>query len=220
VSVHASPEQPGIDDQRSSRRRYRSPLREQRAQQTRDAVLEAASRLFTSRGWTATGVRDIAREAGVAAETVYAHYASKTALLRHVIDIAVVGDEEAVPLAQRPEFAALGAGSRSERIAAAARLITDVHVRTAGFAKVIREAAHTDEAMAEELAGTRQRQRSDVERALKLLIGRKPTVTELEGIVAVVSVEVYLLLTEFSGWSPDQYQRWIAETLELILPSS
>jgi AcrR family transcriptional regulator len=183
-------------------------------------VLDAASRLFTSRGWAATGIRDIAREAGVAAETVYAHYASKTALLRQVIEVAVVGDEQAVPLAQRPEFAALGAGSRGERIAAAARLITEVHVRTIGFAKVIREAAYTDEAMADELESTRQRQRVDVERALRLLIGRRPTATELDGIVAVVSVEVYLLLTELSRWRPEQYQTWMAETLELILPTS
>jgi AcrR family transcriptional regulator len=205
---------------RSSPRRYRSPLRQARARQTREAVLDAASRLFTSRGWAATGIRDIAREAGVAAETVYAHYSSKTALLRQVIDIAVVGDEEAVPLAQRPEFAALGVGSRDERVAAAARLITDVHLRTAGLAKVIREAAHTDAAMADELTATRRRHRTDVERALRMLIGRQPTATERDGIVAVVSVEVYLLLTEFSGWSPELYRSWIAETLEAILPGS
>jgi len=183
-------------------------------------VLDAASRLFTTRGWAATGIRDIAREAGVAAETVYAHYSSKAALLRRVVDIAVVGDEDAVPLAQRPEFAALGTGSRDERVAATARLLTEVHVRTAGFAKVIREAAHTDESMATELESTRQRQRTDVARALTLLLGRRPTATELNGITAVVSVEIFLLLTEFSGWSPGQYQRWIAETLGLILPSS
>jgi AcrR family transcriptional regulator len=220
VTTPASTNRPDTDRARSSRRRYQSPLREQRAQETRAVVLDAASRLFTSRGWAATGIRDIAREAGVAAETVYAHYASKTALLRQVIDVAVVGDEQAVPLAQRPDFAALGAGSRGERIAAAARLITEVHVRTIGFAKVIREAAYTDEAMADELESTRQRQRVDVERALRLLIGRKPTATELDGIVAVVSVEVYLLLTELSRWRPEQYQTWMAETLELILPTS
>jgi AcrR family transcriptional regulator len=220
VTARTSTNRLEIEPARSSRRRYRSPLREQRALQTRAAVLDAASRLFTSRGWAATGIRDIAEEAGVAAETVYAHYTSKTALLRQVVDIAVVGDEQAVPLAERPEFAALGAGSRRVRIAAAARLITEVHVRTAGFAKVIREAAHTDESMADELETTRERQRTDVERAVMLLIGRKPTTTELDGIVAVVSVEVYLLLTEFSRWSPDQYRTWMAETLELILPSS
>jgi AcrR family transcriptional regulator len=220
VSASDSATRSASAGERSTRRGYRSPLREQRAQQTRDAVLDAASRLFTTRGWAATGIRDIAREAGVAAETVYAHYSSKAALLRRVVDIAVVGDEDAVPLAQRPEFAALGTGSRDERVAATARLLTEVHVRTAGFAKVIREAAHTDESMATELESTRQRQRTDVARALTLLLGRRPTATELNGITAVVSVEIFLLLTEFSGWSPGQYQRWIAETLGLILPSS
>jgi AcrR family transcriptional regulator len=181
-------------------------------------VLEAASRLFTTRGWAATGIRDIAREAGVAAETVYSHYASKAELLRRAVDIAVVGDEDAVPLAQRQAFTTLGSGSRSERIAASARLVTDVNVRTAGFAKVIREAAHTDEAMAEELASTRQRHRADVERALRLLIGSDPTATEVDGVAAVVSVEVYLLLTESSGWSPAQYRAWMAETLDRLVP--
>jgi AcrR family transcriptional regulator len=203
-----------------SRRRYRSPLRERRAHQTRAAVLDAASRLFTTGGWAATGMRDVAREAGVATETVYKHFSSKTALLRQVIDRAVVGDEQAVPLSRRPEFTALGAGTRPERIAAAARLVAEVHLRTAGFTKVIREAAHTDQAMADELDATRQRQRSDVQRALALLIGRPPTARELEGTLAVVSVEVYLLLTEFSGWAPDQYEAWMAETLGLIVPGS
>jgi AcrR family transcriptional regulator len=220
VTVSGSTTRSSTAEERSTRRRYRSPLREQRAQQTRDAVLDAASRLFTTQGWASTGIRDIAREAGVAAETVYAHYSSKVALLRRVVDIAVVGDEDAVPLAERPEFSALGAGSRDERVAATARLLTEVHVRTAGFAKVIREAAHTDESMAAELESTRQRQRTDVERALRLLLRRRPTATELNGLTAVVSVEVFLLLTEFSGWRAGQYERWIAETLGRILPSS
>jgi len=220
MAAGASTDRPEVEPGRSSRRRYRSPLREQRALQTRAAVLDAASRLFTTRGWAATGIRDIAEEAGVAVETVYAHATSKTALLRQVVDIAVVGDEQTVPLAERSQFAALGSGARKVRVSAAARLLTDVHVRTAGFAKVIREAAYTDEALAEELDATRQRQRADVERALVLIVGRRPTTTELDGVVAVVSVEVYLLLTEFSHWSPDQYRTWMAETLERILPRS
>ncbi|NLV55713.1 MAG: helix-turn-helix transcriptional regulator, partial [Acidimicrobiales bacterium] len=48
------------------RRTYRSPRREQQARETREALLTAATTLFTTRGWAATGMRDIAREAGVA----------------------------------------------------------------------------------------------------------------------------------------------------------
>jgi AcrR family transcriptional regulator len=203
-----------------ARRRYSSPLRVERAKRTRAAVLEAATRLFTVRGWAATGMRDIAGEAGVATETVYSHFSSKTDLLRQAVNIAVVGDAEAVPLAERPEFAAIGRGSRSERIAAAAGLLTEVPVRTAGFAKVLREAAPTDEAMADELDATRRRQRADIETALTMVVGRKPTAKELDGIFAVASVEVYLLLTELGGWSRRTYAGWMAETLERLVPRS
>jgi AcrR family transcriptional regulator len=221
MGVSASGDQSRTDvERRAPRRRYSSPLREQQAKQTRATVLDAANGLFTTRGWAATGMRDVARAAGVAIETVYAHFSSKTDLLRQVVNIAVVGDEDAVPLAQRPEFIAIGHGPRDERIAAAAQLLTEVHVRTAGFAKVIREAAHTDEVMADELDSTRRRQRTDVERALALLIGRNPTAQELDGILAVVSVEVYLLLTEFSRWNHRQFEAWMAETLELLVPRS
>jgi hypothetical protein len=156
----------------------------------------------------------------VAIETVYSHCSSKTELLRAVIDIAVVGDEQDVPLAERPEFAALGVGTRKERLAKTAALLTEVHARTAPFAKVIREAAYADPAMAQELEDTRKRQRSDIERGVRLVLGRKLAASELDGVTAVVSAEGYLLLTEFNGWSPKQYQQWIATTLDQILPPS
>jgi AcrR family transcriptional regulator len=207
------------DAEVAPRRRYRSPLRDQQAQQTRAALLAAATRLFTTRGWAATGMRDIAREAGVATETLYAHFSSKARLLQRVIDIAVVGDEAAVRLADRPEFAALGQGSRSERIAAAARLVTGVNVRTAGFAKVLRQAAPTDDAMAESLEATRERQRRDVAAGVELVIGRRPTAVERDGVWALLSPEVYLLLVEASGWSPEQYEAWVAEALGCVIPA-
>lgn len=202
----------------SPRRRYRSPLREQRAEQTRAALVDAATRLFTTRGWLATGMRDIAREAGVATETLYAHFSSKVGLLQRVMDIAVVGDEAAVPLADRPEFATLGRGARAERIAAAARLVTGVNVRTAGFAKVLREAAPADDAIAASLEATRERQRRDVAAGLELVIGRPPTAPERDGVWALASPEVYLLLVEASGWSAEQYEAWVAETLDSVIP--
>src|SRR5262245_16544747 len=133
----ARPEAGEVRSGGGARRRYHSPLREQRARQTREAVLAAAARLFTTRGWAATGMRDIAREAGTATETLYSHFPSKTALLQAVIDVAVVGDEAPVALAERPAFTVLADGSRAERLAAAARLVTDVALRTAGPAKVL-----------------------------------------------------------------------------------
>lgn len=195
-------------------------MREQRARQTREAVLEAAGRLFTTRGWAATGMRDIAREAGTATETLYSHFPSKTALLQAVIDIAVVGDEAPVALAERPEFTVLAEGSRAERLAASARLVTGVALRTAGLAKVLREAAYGDEAIAEMLDAARARQRLDVEAAMRLMLGREPSTREIDCVWVVVSIEVYLLLVEARGWSGEQYESWLIDVLDAIVPST
>jgi AcrR family transcriptional regulator len=124
----------------SERRVYRSPRRQRQAAETRAAVLSAAVARFGSRGWSATGMRDVAAEAGVSVETVYATVGSKAGLLLAAIDVGVVGDVEPVPLAQRPEFARLGVGSFTDRVATAARLLTGINQRIAGLHRALVEA--------------------------------------------------------------------------------
>lgn len=204
----------------SDRRRYDSPLRAKRAKETRTGLVEAASTLFTTRGWAKTGMRDIAQLAGVAVETLYSHFASKRTLLDAVVDRAVVGDAEPIPVAQRAEFLAIGIGKRTGRIAAAASLLTGIHERTAPFARLLREAATTDAEIAEVLRATRERQRRDVEAGLRLIIGRTPTAHERDGAWALLSPEVYLLLVDESGWSIDEYRSWVSEALTSVLPRS
>src|SRR5262249_29417353 len=83
-------------------RAYHSEARAQQAAQTRSDVLAAATRLFAETGWPGTGMRDVARAAGVSVETVYAHFRSKSELLIAVHDVTIVGDAETVPLRDRP----------------------------------------------------------------------------------------------------------------------
>jgi AcrR family transcriptional regulator len=201
-------------------RRYASPLRAQRAQETRAALLGAAAELFTTKGWVGTGMRDVAEAAGVATETVYSYFGSKRALLQAVVDIAVVGDEQPLAVAERDEFAALGRGARPARIAAAAALVRVIHERTAAFAMVLREAAPGDEQIAELLQATRARQRLDVEAGAALLMGRPPTAVETDELWALLSPELYLLLVGEAGWTPVAYERWVATTLERVVPRS
>ena len=204
----------------SVRRRYRSGLRAKQTAATRRAVVEAARELFMANGWSATGMREVAAAAGVALETVYSHFSSKRGLLRAVADTAVVGDDADQPLAQRSEFLAIGRGGRPVRVRAAARLLTQVHGRTAEIAKLLRGAAALDEEIAGMLQSTRERQRADVATALELIIGRAPTRSERDGVWAIASPEVYLLLVEQSGWTPAEFEAWFADTLEQVLPGS
>jgi len=65
--------------------------REQMATQTRRDILQAARQLFAERGYVATSIGEIAEEAGVAVQTIYARVGSKHGLLTALIEFI---DEE------------------------------------------------------------------------------------------------------------------------------
>ena len=52
-------------------------LREQKKNETRLALTEAALKLFSERGFEKTSIEDIAREAGIGKATVYGYFATK-----------------------------------------------------------------------------------------------------------------------------------------------
>jgi AcrR family transcriptional regulator len=58
----------------------RATLREEQAQLTRRRILEAARRLFVGRGYSSVSMQEIAREAGVAYQTVFSQFGGKLQL--------------------------------------------------------------------------------------------------------------------------------------------
>jgi AcrR family transcriptional regulator len=58
-----------------------SGRRERKKAATRQKIADTAVRLFLDRGYDAVGIRDVAAEADVAVTTVFAHFASKEALV-------------------------------------------------------------------------------------------------------------------------------------------
>ena len=50
-------------------RTYRSSVREEQARRTRQAILDAARRLFAEQGYAATTIAQVAKAAGVAVDT-------------------------------------------------------------------------------------------------------------------------------------------------------
>ena len=76
------------------------------SEQTRAAVLDAATRLFSKSGWAGTGVRDIAPGGGGLGGDGLRSGRDQGAVLEQALDVAIVGDDEPVDVAARPEFQA------------------------------------------------------------------------------------------------------------------
>ena len=199
------------------RRPYRSARRQQQAAETRALVLAAATSLFADRGWSATGMRDIAKEAGVAVETVYASFGSKTELLLTAIDVGVVGDAEPVPLAQRPEYAALGVGSFDDRITTAARMLTGINERTWGLRRALNEAAGSEPQLAAKLRELERRRRDDVREGAEMVVGRPVENDVVDGLWVVMGADAFYLLTQIRDRSEEDYERWLARTIRRLL---
>src|SRR5438876_2209836 len=132
-----------------ARRPYDARRRRERAEEERRAtrlrVVEAARGLFLTRGYVATTMADIAREAGVALQSVYTAGQSKAELLHLVADLAVAGDDQDVMMTDRPSFTAVAAQSSAERqVEMIAAIITSVLERLAPVWVAYREAAAVD----------------------------------------------------------------------------
>ena len=200
-----------------ARRAYRSPLRAAQAGQTRLAILAVATRLFAEQGWAGTGMRAVARAAGVSVETVYANFGSKAQLLKQAMDVAVVGDDEPVPLSDRPEFRALAEGDARARAAATGRLLVNLRRRSARLQGVLQQAGPSDPELAEVLRAGRVTERQQFREGITAVAQRDVTETEVDEMFAVLSNDVYLLLTETCGWTDDAYQSWVATTVVRLL---
>jgi AcrR family transcriptional regulator len=154
----------------------------------------------------------------VSVETVYAHFPSKSELLMAAIDVGVVGDDEPVPLAQRRDFAALATGSRADRIAAAARLITGINLRIRGLRRALGEAAVGDPVFARKVAEAEGRRRVNTQQGIELVMGRLVDDDVTDTVWALTGVDVFQLLTDIRGWSTRRYEEWLRQTLATVLP--
>lgn len=195
-----------------AKRSYESPRRRASAADTRLVIIAAATKLFTERGW-ATSVREIAREAGVAVETVYSAVGSKRELLKIAMDVAIVGDDEPVALAERHEFAALAEGDRAARLGRAAAMMADQYSRVAALHHALDQGAETDAELAELKRHAHEQQITTFAAGLTLALGRRPDPELVDGLQAIASPATYLHLIRMAGWSQEQYRQWLGQTL-------
>lgn len=205
-------------DERLKPRRYDSPRRRLQAAATRREILEAALRLFERRGYAATSMAAIAAEAGVAAKTVYLAFQSKRGLLLALWHLLLRGDEEPVPVGERPWFREAIEERDPERLLRLnARNSRVVKERAGTLLEILSGAASADA----ELDALWQRiqtefyanQRSVVEQLRKNdALGPGLDVDRGADILWTLNhPSVYQLLVGDRGWTPEQYEEWLGD---------
>ena len=202
------------------KRPYASSNRARQARETRRRIVEAAAVLFVREGYSATSIRAIAEEAGVAVPTVYASLRSKANILRAVVDRTVRGDDEAAPLASRAGWQEMERQENpQQQLASFARLHRQICDREAAVFAQLEAAAGADPEATQVLAEHDQRRYETQRRLARSLHRRKqlkPGLAAREAadiIWTLASERTYLALVRDRGWKADNYERWVAQQL-------
>lgn len=204
----------------SVKRQYHSARRAAAAAETRARIREAASRLFVEQGYVATKMRDVAAAAGVGERTLYDAFPSKAALFGHTLDVATVGDEEPVPVFDRPEIIAAAAQPDPATSLKQHLGYTEALMERAGdLIMVSVEAAGADPDMrAAADAGSRATHRVwlRITKPMQERGALRPgldAVTAADTIYAIASPHMHQLLRRHRGWSRERYLAWLESTV-------
>jgi AcrR family transcriptional regulator len=192
-------------------------LRERRAQLTHDEILRAARRLFAEHGYARTTVRDIARAAGVSAQTVYDSVGSKQQLVAQLNDL--IDAEAGIGAIVR---ANLQSDDPHEVAAVSARVARSILEHCADIIHALVTGAAAEPELAAVLAEGQRRHLAGAATVVGRLselgaLGPIAPDAAVETLAAVSDVRFALVLQESYGWSLDQLEHWIAATSTTLL---
>lgn len=201
----------------------KSTRRTLQAAGTREAIVEAAGRLFAADGYVRTTIDGIAAESGVAVQTVYNSVGNKAALLSAVLDSAAAGPGAQAGVLDFMRERTRQAADLDALINMLADWFAEVHPRTAGINAVIARAAAVDEAAAQlekDRAHQRLRRYEEAAAAARARGGLSSGMSDAEGAAAIWSLghpQTYRALVQDAGWSVAAYREWIAKALAAAL---
>jgi AcrR family transcriptional regulator len=204
-----------------SGKRYRSPLRAEQARRTRAAVLDAAAACFIEAGYAATTMKDVAARAGVSVETVYG-LGGKASLLLAAVDRTLAGDDEPVPLIERPALREVLAAPDAREAFHRLRDLTRVGLPPAlPMLHAFQSAAGADPEIAAAYAVYGERRLADVRVIADVLApGLRPGVTVDEAADVLWDVldpaRAWMLAVE-RGWGVPRWTDWVFAAMEHML---
>jgi AcrR family transcriptional regulator len=193
------------------KRKYNATSRRLQADQTRDRILDAARRVISQKGFADATFEAIAAEAGVAAPTVYAAFGSKSGILRALLSRATFNSNYDNVVRE-----ALKSDDPVTRLRFAARIARGIFDSLRSEAEVLRGAT----AIAPDFIRERERIRYERQEGVVQLLDQKdalraglsvPVARDI--LWTLTSYDIYRRLVVERKWSPDQYERWLGDTL-------
>lgn len=202
------------------RRQYRSPAREAAALETRARVSAAAAELFLAQGYASTSVRAVAQRAKVAEKTVYLQFENKGELLKAVVEAAIGGGDQPMPVSERDWFRqVLDEADPDQKLRLLARGSAALHQRTGRLFAMARGAAEVDqEAAAQWAMGKRGHARAMASLAESfhqhemIPAGRDPEWAK-NVLYVLLGPETWQLVTGELGHDDTAYEQWLETTL-------
>jgi AcrR family transcriptional regulator len=194
-------------------------LRAARVLENEERIVRAAHELFVRNGYQATTLTAVADAAGVAHRTVYVRFGTKAALLKRVIDVALVGDLAPIDVVSREWYrTATTAPTVEERIAALAKGSARLVASAADVIAVAREAEPAEPLLAAAARAGRAATRDAIRTFWRHarddgLLPAGCDVTWLADTTSVLAhAETYLLMRETLQMTPKRYENWLATT--------
>jgi AcrR family transcriptional regulator len=190
------------------------------ARETRRRILAAAHELFVRQGYAATTVQQVAEVADVAWQTVYAVFGNKPAILSALFDVTVVGDDEPIPMMERPFVRQIAdAADPREKAGIFAAHIRRTSARTAGVVAVLEAASASDPAIGQlwqKLADQRRFGMTQAVANFRAAGVLRDDLTNEEAVAVLwffTGPWPYRAMVTESGLSDDAFESWMAETL-------
>lgn len=201
-------------------RRYHSPQRAEQADATRREVMEAARRLFSTHGYGRTTMEAVAAAAGLSVATVYLVFGTKLGLISALVREAA--EDPALDVQQ-----VLAASDLETKVQIGARLIRQLHERTSGISATLRAGVGNDsglEALWDEWQARHLAAVDQVGRHLAATHNLRPDFgaeQATDALYVLTGAEAYREFTVERGWSPAQFEAWLAESIRrLVLRSA
>jgi AcrR family transcriptional regulator len=206
------------------KRHYDASGRRAQARARQLAVVHAARELFERDGFRGTTIAAIAARAAVSAESIYKSFGTKAALAKTVFDITIAGDDEPVPVAERPNMQAIRAEPDVRRkIAMFVAGLAQRQQRTAKVQVAIRDGRHIDQSLEPIWATLDDEALTGMTALGQHLIqtGHLRPGIELDEVRDLLwnylAIDHYERLVLRRGWTLDRYTRWLTQAITSAL---